>query len=163
MRNWTIGGIAIVLLCESASAETSAVYRTVQEICLFSSFLAPAESSVALRSLNTFRDPANVYDVSHDFETPPATKDSMIFLSARSAVIAAGNPLKGVYELRGGDWRATGSGIGERILVTESDWTNFALNGGDSTGDGKMTFVVSTVPALGVEHNGFVAGFNFKF
>ena len=160
MRNWTIGGIAIVLLCGSAWAKTSPAYRTVQEICLFSPFLAPAESQVALRSLNIFRDTP----IFHDLEPSLASRDSNIFRSARSSVIAAGSPLKGAYELAVGVRRATGRDMSERILGTESDWTNFALNGGgDTAGDGKMTFVVSSVPALGVERNGFVAGFNFKF
>lgn len=161
MRNWKTAGIAIALLCGSAWAKTDSDYRSVQEICLFSPFLAPAESPVALRSLDLFGDAANGYDFVHDIAMAPATRsDAAIFRSARGAPVAAGSPLKGVYELRDGDWRAS-AGI---VFGSERDWTSFALNGGaGAAGDGKMTFGLSSVPSVGVEHNGFVAGFDMKF
>ena len=160
MRNGTAAGIVVVLLCGSAWAQNSAAYRTVREICLFSSFLAPAESPIALRSFDIFGDTAG-YDLVHDFETPSASNVANIFRSVRSVVIAAEKPLKGVYELPG-YWRSPGRDARERLFGTADDWTNFVLSGGDGT-DGGMNFTVSSVPALGVEHNGFVAGFNLKF
>jgi hypothetical protein len=164
MRIWTLAGIAIALLSGSASAQTDVAYRSVQEICLFSPFLAPADSPLALRTLKPFGDTAGGDDRLDDFKISLASGDPNLFRPAGSPVIAAATPPKRVFVSLVGDWGSTRSDMSARILGAVSDWTNFALNGGgDRTSDETMTFGVSSVPAAGLEHNGYVAGFNFKF
>jgi hypothetical protein len=66
--------------------------------------------------------------------------------------------------LTSSDWHSAEIGVGERILGPGSDWTNFVLTGGgDSTANGHMRWMLSSVPSSGIESNGFVAGFNLKF
>ena len=162
MRNWTIAAIAIVLLSGSAWAQTSAVYRPVQEICLFSPFLAPADSPVALLTLKPFGDTTETFDVMDDLAASEIEQPN-IFHSP-GTVVAVANTLAKVSVLPGADWGPSGSETNLRILRTASDWTNFALSGGTgSSADENMTFGLSSVRAVGLERNGFVAGFNLKF
>jgi len=161
MRNRTIAGIAITLLCGSAEGHTDSSYRTVQEICLFSSFLPAAESPFAVQTLKSLPDNVG-YIFSDAFDGSLAEQASNLSRSAGGEVIGPASLLKSVF--KNGDWGSTADDARKRILHTASNWIDFVSNGGDNgASDGKMTFTVSSVPVIGLEGNGYVAGFNLKF
>ena len=156
MRNSTITGLVITLLCASAEAQTNDAYRTAGEICFFSSFLPPAESPVALEALqDPIRDANDRHRFLNSFEMP---------LAQPGVLIVPGALLKEAYGIEKTNWGWTRDRASERILRTSSDWTNFVSNrNDDAAADTKLTFMVSGVQVLGLERNGYVAGFNLKF
>ena len=162
MRNVTIAGILITLICGSAQAQTGASYRPVQEVCLFSSFLPAAESPVALQALKA--PVSDGHNFVPTFGARLAKQVSKLTPPEGGVLAVPGNLLREAYDFENADWGSVGDHASQRILRPARDWTNFEYQRmDDSAADSKMTFMVSSVPVLGLEENGYVAGFNLKF
>ena len=167
MRNWVIVGIGFALLAGNGWAKPSAVYRTVEQICLFSPTLSPAESPVGIQILGLGRPYSIAYGYRDNFQMRSARQVSnwsTLGGITKSRVIAAVTPLKGMEELSG-DWGLAIKDLNPDIFgMIENDWTSYGLRGSVANVDySKPTFVFSGVPAAGIERNGFVAGFKFKY
>ena len=152
MRNWAIAGVAIALLPGSA---VGAAYKSVKEICLFSPTVLPADSALAIRSLGTD------YDFVHEFKTGLAGKAPNASREGASAMIATATiTLKDIYEPL---WYPDSQGkIGDVHGASDFD---FRANAGyGSADDFRTRFRFSGISSsVGVERNGFVAGFDMKY
>jgi hypothetical protein len=166
MRNWAIGGIAITLLTGSASSMAlGATYISVKEVCLFSPTMPPANSTLAIQSIGegAFHGPDYGYDFVRDLKTGFAGQASTGpgGIIGSSAVATAAISLKGIYEPL---WHSTVNGKDGDI--SEGDGANFEFRGDTENvaySSGGPKFTISGVSGVGVERNGFVAGFNFKY
>lgn len=169
MRNWAFVGVAIALFAGSAWAEPIATtYKSVKEVCLFSPTVPPANSTLAIQSVGegTFHGPDHGYDFVRDFKTGfvgqgPAASGRRI---GSSDVATAAISLKRVYEP---SWHFNIDGKdGDIPGATDRDGANFDFRGNAEGGSAeyfRSRFKVSGVSGVGVERNGFVAGFNFKY
>jgi hypothetical protein len=156
---WVIVGIGFAFLTGNAWAKPSVAYRTLEQICLFSPTLSPAESPVGIQILG---QPYSVaFGYRDDFRYIRQDLGWSIFRGSKSDVVAAVTPLRGIEEF-GGGWRLAINDLNlDRVI--ENDWTTYGLRNGGTSVDSKPTFMFSGVPATGVENNGFVAGFRFKY
>jgi hypothetical protein len=157
-------GMGLALLAESALANSSPPYRTLREVCLFSPTLAPAESPVGLQSLGMKNSIGGLGDDNfvRDFKTKFGGQAGNTF----GAIMSAALPVKGLNELLGEDWRYVADDTNEHILgATESGWASLQPSDSEfgTTADSKARFRLSGVPGTGIENNGFVAGFDFKY
>jgi hypothetical protein len=153
MRNLAIAGVAIALLTGSASSKVAeSTYQSVKEVCLFSPTVPPADSSLAIRNMGTD------YDFVREFKTGLAGKAPNASKGGASAMIATATlSLKGIYEPL---WYPDSQGkIGEIDGASDFD---FRANAG-SADDSGTRFRVSGISSVGVETNGFVAGFDMKY
>ena len=170
MRNWAFVGVAIALFAGSAWAEPNAAttYKSVKEVCLFSPTVPPANSTLAIQSVGegTFHGSDHGYDFVRDFKTGfvgqgPAASGRRI---GSSDVATAAISLKRVYEP---SWHFNIDGKdGDIPGATDRDGANFDFRGNAEGGSAEYfgsRFKVSGVSGVGVERNGFVAGFNFKY
>ena len=150
MRNWAIAGVAIALLPGSA---VGAAYKSVQEICLFSPTVLPADSALAIRSLGSDYDFVRQFKTGLAGKTPSASKGGAAMIATTTI------SLKGIYQLL---WYPDSQGkIGE--LDGASDFDFRANAGYGSADDFRTRFRFSGISSVGVERNGFVAGFDMKY
>jgi hypothetical protein len=166
MRNSVIAGIGVAVLAGNAWASPDAVYRTVDQICLFSPTLSPAESPVGVQNLGRARLSGLASVFGYDLQLPArqVANWSLRGGGTKNGTATAVAALKGIDELNGG-W-----GLPERTLNPDifgrlqNDWTTSRVRSGEGNVDySKPTFMFSGVPAVGVENNGFVAGLRFKY
>jgi hypothetical protein len=160
MRNWAIAGLAVALLPGSASAVT---YKSIKEVCLFSSTLPPADSPLASGALGALAIRNGDYDFVREAKTGLAGKARESSDGVAGSVVSTSLiSLKGIYERL---WYSNaGSKNGAIFGAIQADASNFALREDYSNADSaKPKFRVSGVPAVGVERNGFVAGFEMQY
>jgi hypothetical protein len=151
-------GIGFAFLTGNAWAKMSVAYRTVGQICLFSPTLSPAESPIGIQILGQPYGVASGYP--DDFRSIRQDSGWSSFRATKSEGVAAAAPLRGFEGLSGG-WRSAINDLNPYRMI-ENDWTSYDLRSGASV-DSKSTFMFSGIPASGVENNGFVAGFRFKY
>ena len=171
MRNWAIAGVVIALLAGSVSSKAvETTYKGVKEVCLFSPTVPPANSALAIQSIGeeTFQRPDYGYDFVHDFDAGFAGRAP----TASRTIIGSPAIATAAISLRG---------INEPLRHSNTDGKNGDIPGG-TDGDGPFgfrgdarnaeygsaeyfgpRFKVSGISGAGVERNGFVAGFNFKY
>ena len=150
MRTWAIAGVVIALLPGSAIC---AAYRSVKEVCLFSPTVPPADSALAIRSMG------DDYDFVREFKTGLASKAPNASKGLASATIATIS-LKGINLPL---WYPDSDGkIGDVDGATDFDF-RAAYAGSGSADDFRPRFRVSGISSIGVERNGFVAGFEMKY
>ena len=150
MRIWAIAGVAIALLPGSA---VGATYQSVKEVCLFSATVLPADSELAIRSVGTD------YDFVREFKTGLAGKASSATVGGASMIATATISLKGLYDpMR---YSNSGSRIGGIEGAPDFDFS--ANSGYVSAEDFRTRFWLSGISSVGIESNGFVAGFDMKY
>ena len=151
MRNWAIAGVAIAFLPGSAVGEA---YQSIDRVCLFSPNVPPADSTLAIRSVGTNYDFVREFKTGFAGKAPNASNEVASTMTTTATI-----SLKGIYEpIRYPD---TESKIGEIDGATDFD---FRANAGYGTADEFRTrFRLSGISSVGVESNGFVAGFDMKY
>ena len=169
IRKCVTAGVVIAFVAGSAPSEAvETTYKSVKEVCLFSPTVPPANSALAVQNMGggTFDRANSGYELLRDFEAQfagqaPVPSGTII---GRPATATAAIFLNGIYvSLRysGMDGKDGDTGMAEGAGASFSRDARNAETG--SPEDPRPRFKVSGVSGMGIERNGFVAGFNFKY
>jgi hypothetical protein len=151
MRNWALVGVAAALLPGCAFGAT---YKGVKEVCLFSPTLLPADSALAITSIGPDYDFVHGFRAGSEGRAANGSKEL-----AGGSIATTTMFLKGIYEPH---WYPGSDGKLEDI--DSSSGFDFPANAESGTANEVgPKFKFSGVSSVGVESNGFVAGFDMKY